>query len=383
MNRKYAFHPGQYELGENEKFYGDMEARGWRLEKRGGTLSRFRRVEPSRARYRVEVYTPPFLEQSVLPEEQIAVFADCGWEYVADCGSLHIFRAPEGSAAPEFYDDPAQQAATLRKARRDMWTGLAVSLVLLVLSWLYFALLSGISGDRFRAQFILGMVQSPGVILAYGFWLLWGLERSLREAWKINRTYRRLKRGLPLDHNPRRGRPLAGPVLLGLALACLLLAAGQFLTRRSGGVPARPDGPYILLEDLGWEGTPGRLFYREPGVIRTWSPLADYWETCEIVDLPGSGQVWMYQDVYRLRFPGMMDDLAWALMEDAVFSPGARHFREISFPGLDRVWTTGSMELVAVKGNLAVYVEFLASGSGHELDTASLCAALAERWGQG
>ena len=72
MNRKYKLHPGDYELGENEKFYGDMEARGWRLVKRGGYFSRFQRVEPSEARYRVEVYTPPFLEQSVLPEEKIA-----------------------------------------------------------------------------------------------------------------------------------------------------------------------------------------------------------------------------------------------------------------------------------------------------------------------
>ena len=31
MNRKYKFHPGEYELGENEKFYSDMEARGHRV----------------------------------------------------------------------------------------------------------------------------------------------------------------------------------------------------------------------------------------------------------------------------------------------------------------------------------------------------------------
>ena len=34
MNRIYRFHPGEYELGANEKFYGDMEARGWRSEER-------------------------------------------------------------------------------------------------------------------------------------------------------------------------------------------------------------------------------------------------------------------------------------------------------------------------------------------------------------
>ena len=110
MKYRYQFHPGDYELGENEKFYGDMEAKGWRLVKRGGRLSKFAPVEPSRARYRIEVFAPGFLEQSVLPEEQVAVFADCGWEYVTDRGLLHIFRAPAGSDAPEFYSDPAQPA---------------------------------------------------------------------------------------------------------------------------------------------------------------------------------------------------------------------------------------------------------------------------------
>ena len=94
--------------------------------KRGRYLSRFAPVEPSAARYRIEVYTPPFLEDRTLPEGQLAVFEDCGWEYVADHGFLHIFRAPEGSDAPEFYADPVQQAETLKRVRRDLWWSMAL-----------------------------------------------------------------------------------------------------------------------------------------------------------------------------------------------------------------------------------------------------------------
>lgn len=50
MKYRYRFHPDEYALGENEKFYSDMEARGWRLVKRGQYLSKFAPVEPSRAR---------------------------------------------------------------------------------------------------------------------------------------------------------------------------------------------------------------------------------------------------------------------------------------------------------------------------------------------
>ena len=83
---KYKFHPENYELGENEKFYSDMEASGWRLVKRGANLSKFVPVEPSRARYRVEVSAPGFLEEANMSEAQLTVFADCGWEHVTDRG---------------------------------------------------------------------------------------------------------------------------------------------------------------------------------------------------------------------------------------------------------------------------------------------------------
>lgn len=380
MNWRYAFHPGAYELGENEKFYSDMEAKGWRLKKRGGYLSKFQRVEPSRARYRVEVYTPPFLEQSVLPEEKIAVFEECGWEYVADRENLHIFRAPEGSGAPEFYDDPAQQAETLRKARRDLWWAAGLSLVWAGLGMLFYMGITGKSTSRFGAEFTRRFIQSPGLFLFYVFWITCLLCQSLRSGWSISRTYRRLKKGLPMDHAPRLSRRLVSRTMLVLAVMSLLLTAGQLFARRAYDLPAQPDGPYILLSEAGWEGTPGKLFYREPGVETFWSPLAEVWETCEIVNLPGSGQAWMYQDVYRLRFPGMADRLAWALMEDATFARSAAGFREVTVPGLDRAWVVdGGMELVAVKGGLVSCVTFSGAGDAPP-DLMPICEAIAERW---
>ena len=118
MKYKYKFHPSDYELGENEQFYSDMEAKGWKLVKRGVNLSKFTPVKPSRARYRIEVSSPGFLEQAVLSEGQLAVYEDCGWSYVTDRGFLYVFRAPAGAEAPEFYNDPAQQAETLKRMNR-------------------------------------------------------------------------------------------------------------------------------------------------------------------------------------------------------------------------------------------------------------------------
>ena len=71
MKYRYRFHPYGYDLGANEKFYGDMEAKGWRLVSRGWFLSKFTPVQPSRARYRIEVAYPGWMEDgSAMPPER-------------------------------------------------------------------------------------------------------------------------------------------------------------------------------------------------------------------------------------------------------------------------------------------------------------------------
>lgn len=376
MNRKYKFHPGEYELGENEKFYSDMEARGWRLVKRGKCLSRFEPVEPSNARYRIEVYAPPLLEDQRLPEGQLAVYEDCGWEFVTDYGFLYIFRAPEGSDAPEFYTDPAQQAATLKKVRRDLWWSMALSAVMLGL----FVLPLG----RSAAEHIKRAVQIPALYAFYALGLAWALWQLVWGAWKINRIYYRLKKGRPMDHAPKGNRVLhkiLNQGLLCLSLLCLLLTVGQLVVTRSDDLPLQPDGPYIVLSDLGCEGERGTLFYRdrESDMTHTRSFLSDYWETFEIIDLPDGNQAWMYQYIYHLRFPGMADKLARALMEDSVFARDADSYRRIEAPGLDAAWATEGLELVAVKGDMVSYIECMME-TYEKFDPQTVCAALADRW---
>lgn len=383
MKYKYKFHPGQCELGENEKFYGDMEARGWRLVKRGAYLSKFEPAEPSGARYRIEVFSPGLLDQPALPEEQLAVFEDCGWEHVADQGVLHIFRAPAGSGAPEFYADPAQQAETLKKLKRNAVWGWVPSLALWAVYLLVYPVFN--SGTRLGAEFQRRLVELPPLFLLAGFLLLEELYSNLRNAVLITRTCRRMRRGVPLDHSPGKGRGVHRAVkgtlwtLVGLAAALL---AVQLLATRSTDLPAAAEDPYLLLSDLGWEGERTCFMGRDSGVTYSPSLLADYWDVNEYQSQGDEGPgpwPWLYQDVYRLRFPGMAQWLARALMNTASFSGGAG-FVPVEVPGLDAAWAGGSLELVAVKGDLAAYIICLPGGSaafGPEV----LAAALAEKWG--
>ena len=101
--------------------------------------------------------------------------------------------------------------------------------------------LTGKSTSRFGAEFTKRFIQSPGLFLFYVFWITCLLCQSLRSGWSISRTYRRLKKGLPMDHAPRLSRRLVSRTMLVLAVATSIdaLAVGvTFAFLRVDIVPA-------------------------------------------------------------------------------------------------------------------------------------------------
>ena len=284
MKHIYRLHPSDCALGENEQFYSDMEAKGWRLEDRGWNFSKFVPVEPSRARYRIEVCAPEPLETgSALSEGQLAVFEDCGWEYVTYQRMLHIFRAPEESRAPEFYTNPRQQAETLKRLRRNA-IGYCLYVVLYIFAYLIFYSYISDGPAKFYAQLYRQFIVATSLYLLLAVVLLSTLYSSVRDAWLITRTYRRLKQGVPLDHNPRRPHILHRLLrrsFLVLTLLLTLLSVLQLLTTRKVPLPQEADGPYLLLSGLGWQGERTTFMDRESEAGLTRSLLADSCDTHE------------------------------------------------------------------------------------------------------
>ena len=230
-------------------------------------MSKFVPVEPSRARYRVEVSAPGFLEEANMSEAQLTVFADCGWEHVTDRGLLYIFRAPEGSDAPEFYADPRQQAATLKRMRTGAVWGWVLNLGLLV--WLVVMQASISGAGRFGADVRWTWVTWTALALWFTAFLVWEFYQIFREAWSITRTYRRLKKGIPLDHEPKKRHLVHKAVnwgLIAVMALCLLLTGAEVLGARSDDLPEEPEGPYIVLSDLGRTGPRKPFMEQESGL---------------------------------------------------------------------------------------------------------------------
>lgn len=380
MKHKYKFHPNQYELGENEQFYSDMEKKGWRLVERGAFLSKFEPAEPSRARYRIEVYQPSVWRTEHMPEEQLAVFEDCGWEHVASSLPLQIFRAPAGSDAPEFYVEPEQQAETLKRMKRNAtWGWWITGILTWGLCWLICFPMKGsteIAGD-FQRRF----VEVPPLFFLAFFLLLKGFYDYIRNAWLITRTYRRLKKGVPLDHAPRKNRWLhktINSVLWGLAVLSGILLAAQLIGIKSYDMPMESDGPYYLIKDIGFEGERTSFMRHDSGVTFSRTLLADYWDTEEYIFINENNSVFVIQDVYRLRNGDMAYWLAEALMKTATFGRGGRNFEPVESGTVDAAWSSRELEVVVVKGPYVAYV--CQTGWSGRFDAPAICDALAERW---
>ena len=360
-------HPEDYAIGEMEQFYARQAAKGWLLEKRGTWFSKFRRCEPQRLRYRVELAAARFLEGAALPEAQVELYVDCGWNLVTRQGMVYVFCAPEDSDAPEFYSDPVQQAATLKGLRRSYWTNFAWLAALLAFCWLLAFAAQRESGELW-AELRLRWVKSPFGLLFYAAFLGGALYGLIYGAARTAALYRRLKRGRPLDHDPK-GRHLVPRMITRGAAAvcaiCLLLTLVQLATIRKYDLPAVSDGPYLTLSELGVEGERDEepLNGSTNRVEVCWSPAARIWDVRECLDVQGDTVI-LYQDVYQTNSGEAALTLAEALKKDAVLG---RSFRPADVTGLDRAWLTGN-EAVAVRGATVYYCTLIDFRGEEDMD---------------
>ncbi len=385
MNRRYLPHPGDYAIGENERWYGFMASRGWRLVKRGLFLSRFERAQPQQVRYRIELTAPDFLDEPGMPPEQVTLYEDCGWQLAAQRGIVYIFRAPADSDAPELYADPRQQAAALKKIhRRDLWGYLWCAVILAFALFPLMVMEDSLPaacaalGRGWRRLF----VENTALALGLAFFLAFTLFRALWDSLGLQRLYFRLKRGISLDHAPRARTPRrVVSVLLGLLMAAFLLLAGvQFLTGYRGDLPDESDGPYLLLKDLGWEGMrTENPFGGQSRLEYSRSFLARRWDIGEYVEQSGSGTpAYLFQEMIQLRSPQAARSYVPVLMADATFADGPEDFTPLDIPGLDGAWQAHGMDYVILSGSIAAYISY----SEYDADPAGFLSAYAEKLAQ-
>ena len=183
-------HPPAYDPGATELFYENMARKGWILTGRGGRLSTFRKGEPQELRYRVEYVADSLAIGTDMPQEQLALYLDCGWKLAACYDYAYIFYTDMGSQAQELYSDPREQAETVRafKKMSNLNFFLALFLLLPLCIWHILRNNPAAFGEdmwKFLPFFI-------GLVLFY-IWVY--AFNTLRDILGWSRLYRRLAAG--------------------------------------------------------------------------------------------------------------------------------------------------------------------------------------------
>jgi len=384
MKRKYVINPGIYALGENEMLYAKMAAKGWLLYKRGSHFSRFYKTEPQKLLYRAELSGSGLLDDNdELRDKIISAYEERGWTYVTGCGILNIFSASEGTEAPDVYSEPEQRRALKKTLRRTIFA-VAISLVYL----LFFKLLiksaitddiSGVINMWKRAYFELTALFLAGVSI-----ILLGIIEMLRNAYYAFRLYRRLKKEKYLEHVPRRGRTLFRIVNILvntiLIISCLAFIglSGREIKASKIGMSAYANGPFLRLENLGWNGeSPRETGSGRGNTVQTRSSLLLFhWDTHESV-MVGDNRYWLQQDIYEMRSDKLALDFLPVLLETSFFSK-REDFLPVEVEGLDFACKAG-MEYIAVRGNYVCQITYQEPGDDADSEPrADVFAALAE-----
>lgn len=158
------------------------------------------------------------------------------------------------------------------------------------------------------------------------------------------------------DHAPRVRRPWGKLLQVLLLTLFLVTLAAQFVLHKKAELPLSPDGPYVVLSQLGFDGERTSLpgLKGEDVVSRDWSPLCRVTETQETV-VEGEERASLYQDVYELSSLVPADAFMDSLIGRAFLVKDPATYDEIAVPGWDRV-LVGIHECFARSGNRVVHI---------------------------
>lgn len=122
-----------YDCRGVEEHLTAMAAKGWRLERAGGVLWKYRRAEPAKIRYAVTYSGSASQFEPGPTEEEQSLEELCsaaGWEKVSDCSKMQIYSTEDSAAVPLETDEFLRLENIHRCMRRSF---LPANLVLLLL----------------------------------------------------------------------------------------------------------------------------------------------------------------------------------------------------------------------------------------------------------
>ena len=368
MKKKYYFHPSSYSLSEIEEFYEKKAENGLLLEKRGNYLSRFRKEEPKNLSYRVEVIDYDKLKEHKIPEEQVAIYEECGWTHVCGHRHIQIFSADKNTNPPELYYQPEDQIESIKILRK---TDL-IAFISLLASWslMFLANLRAFGGSDFGdfmknmgSSYFKLLINQPPLAILFILILFNGIGNYIFGIASSQYYISRLKKGIPLRKiKPlaKKVKPLKNGATIVVLIGLLLMSAPEILTYEKREDPSEAAGPYVTLSDFDVSKAPpgeysilGEDYYRKKNTI--WGEIIKTRESSNQF----YKDITFIQEVYEIKNDKLRRMLVEVLKNESFYSLYQEDCVEMGVAGLDEVYVKNSFDMVVVKDDFVFHITTL------------------------
>lgn len=361
-----------WRIGEHESWFSDMSLRGLYLHKMSTNFAHFKKGEPIRMEYRIEV-------TKNISDEQIELYEENGWDYVTSFQYFHVFASPEERNAPELHTDPAEQSYTLRQLNKKLILNVIVSTV-------GFAFIIGMLGETWFLdgtpilRLVEGFIIQQSIMIMI---VLYFVYFSIRGMLAIQALRRNLKEGKAINHHAPWEKSLRkdtafSVVFIIIALASTALPWIQIIKSETLTLPEGDSSlPIVRLADI--EQNPMLVrdeYYMKNGIdwanrySTNWSIFAPVQyeseengviEDREWLDESGTYSPSISSEVYQLTFKAFTAPLISDLIKWHSYGDEAEPFVEKNHPEFDQLIVheeAKKKELFASKGKVVMYVRY-------------------------
>ncbi|SFN98710.1 DUF2812 domain-containing protein [Proteiniclasticum ruminis] len=365
MKKKYYFHPSSYSLSEIEEFYEKKAENGLLLEKRGNYLSKFRKEEPKNLSYRVEVIDYDKLNEHKIPEEQVAIYEECGWTHVCGHRHIQIFSADKSTDPPELYYQPEDQIESIKiLSKTDFMAFISMLTSWSLFLFINFQVFSGGSFSQFLKNvgslYFRFLMEKPPLAILYVLILVNGIGRYLFGISSSQYYISRLKKGIPLRKIKPYGKelkPFKKGATMVVLIGLLLMSAPEILTYEKREDPSEAAGPYVTLSDFDVKKAPpdensilGEDYYRKKKTI--WGEIIKTQESSNQF----YKDITFIQEVYEIKNDKLRGMLVEVLINESLLGKYDEDYVERSVAGLDEVYVKNSYDMVVVKDELVLNI---------------------------
>ena len=205
-----------WRIGEHESWFSDMSLQGLHLHKMGTNFAHFKKGEPKRIEYRIEV-----VKNKSISDEKIDMYEENGWDYVTSYNYFHVFASPVERNATELHTDPAEQAYTLQQLSKRLILNVIVGAV-------GFAFIIGMLGTTLFLdgtpvlRLVEGFILQQMIMI---FIILYLVYLSIRAMLAIRTLRRNLKEGKAINHHAPWEKTLRKNTAFSIVFVTIALAS--------------------------------------------------------------------------------------------------------------------------------------------------------------